>query len=58
MWKISVIEEIPMINRPHYIDAVEKQLDKETIIIFTCSARSALVQRSMCARKSVENNEY
>ena len=57
MWKISIIEEIPMINRPHYIDAVEKQLGKETIIILTCSARSALVQCSMCARKSVENNE-
>ena len=39
MWKISVIEEIPMINRPYYIDAVEKQLGKETIIILTGQRR-------------------
>ena len=28
-----------MINRPHYIDAVEKQLGKETIIILTGQRR-------------------
>ena len=37
--KDSSIEEIPMINRPYYIDAVDRQLGKDTIIILTGQRR-------------------
>ncbi|MGN0048156.1 MAG: AAA family ATPase [Bacteroides sp.] len=37
--KDSSIEEISMINRPYYIDAVERQLGKDTIIILTGQRR-------------------